>query len=174
MARPQLVRRDKHPSGREAAGPRRRWPGGCRKHWRHSGTEAQRTRSAFGPQDACVGRRCAGGASGNGPSKRCVHAMPSTRESVSNWQSREDVSPMKGSTLRRKERARLETLNRVSEGQLRAGEAAAVLGVSGFLIVVLVTGRCVVGEPAKQWNDESGAQDRNCTLPEGDSRFRAP
>lgn len=37
---------------------------------------------------------------------------------------------MKGLTLSQKEQARLETLNRVLEGQLRASEAAMVLGVS--------------------------------------------
>jgi len=37
---------------------------------------------------------------------------------------------MKGLMLSQKEQARLETLNRVLEGQLRASEAAMVLGVS--------------------------------------------
>ena len=37
---------------------------------------------------------------------------------------------MKGLTLNQKEQARLETLNRVLEGQLRVNEAAVVLGVS--------------------------------------------
>jgi transposase len=37
---------------------------------------------------------------------------------------------MEGLTLSRKEQVRLETLNRVSEGQLRVSEAAMVLGVS--------------------------------------------
>ena len=37
---------------------------------------------------------------------------------------------MKGLTLSQKEQARLETLNRVLEGQLQVEEAAVVLGVS--------------------------------------------
>lgn len=37
---------------------------------------------------------------------------------------------MKGLTLNQKEQSRLETLNRVLEGQLRVNEAAEVLGVS--------------------------------------------
>ncbi|MFC2105541.1 helix-turn-helix domain-containing protein [Candidatus Bipolaricaulota bacterium] len=37
---------------------------------------------------------------------------------------------MKGLTLNQKEQARLEILNRVLEGRLRASEAARILGVS--------------------------------------------